>query len=77
MLQLSATQKKKLQRLAGTLMPQLKLVPKLKLDEIATNFVTGLPTATIEKDVILVVDDHLKKITHYISIRVKDLIDKY
>jgi hypothetical protein len=69
--------KGKHQKLAGlTLTPQL--VPKWKLDEIAINFVTGLPRAPIEKNAILVIDDHLKKDAHYMPIiRVKDMMDKY
>jgi hypothetical protein len=67
--------KEKHHRLARTLTPQL--VPKWKLDEIAMNFVTGLPRAPIGKDAILVVDDYLKKTAHYISIKVKDMMDKY
>jgi hypothetical protein len=62
------------QKLARTLKPLL--IPKWKWDGIAMDFILELPKTPIGKDSILVVVDHLTKSTHFIPIKVKDLMDK-
>jgi hypothetical protein len=52
------------------------LIPKWKWDEIAMNFILGLPKATIGEDSIWVIVDRLTKSAHFIPIKVKDPIDK-
>jgi hypothetical protein len=62
------------QRLAGTLKPLL--IPKLKWDKIAMDFILGLPKTPIRKNSIWVVVDHLMKSAHFIPIKVKNMMDK-
>jgi hypothetical protein len=62
------------QRPAGTLKPLL--IPKWKWDEIAMDFILGLPKTPTEKDSIWVVVDRLTKSAHFIPIKVKDPMDK-
>jgi hypothetical protein len=52
------------------------LIPKWKWDEIAINFILGLPKMPTREDSIWVVVDCLKKSAHFIPIKVKDLMDK-
>jgi hypothetical protein len=62
------------QRLAGTLKPLL--IPKWKWDEIAMDFILGLPKTLTGEDSIWVVVNRLTKSAHFISIKVKDPMDK-
>jgi hypothetical protein len=62
------------QRPAGTLKPLL--IPKWKWDEIAMDFILGLPKTPTSEDSIWVVVDRLTKSAHFISIKVKDPMDK-
>jgi hypothetical protein len=62
------------QRPMRTLKPLL--IPKWKWDEIAMDFILGLPKAPIGEDSIWVVIDRLTKSAHFIPIKVKDPIDK-
>jgi hypothetical protein len=62
------------QRLARML--KLLLIPKWKWDEIAMNFILGLPKATIGEDSIWVIVNRLTKSAHFIPIKVKDPIEK-
>ena len=52
------------------------LIPKWKWDEIAMNFILGLPKAPTGEDSIWLVIDHLTKSAHFIPMKVKDLMDK-
>jgi hypothetical protein len=60
--------KAKHQRPARTM--KLLLILKWKWDEIATEFILGLPKAPIGEDSIWVVFDHLTKSAHFISMKV-------
>jgi hypothetical protein len=62
------------QRPAAMLKPLL--VPKWKWDEIAMDFILGLPKAPTGEDSIWVVVDHLTKTAHFIPMKVKDPMDK-
>jgi hypothetical protein len=62
------------QRPAGMLKPLL--IPKWKWDEIAMDFILGLPKTPTGEDSIWVVVDHLMKSAHFIPIKVKDPMDK-
>jgi hypothetical protein len=62
------------QRLTGTLKPLL--IPKWKWDEIAMDFILGLPKTPTGEDFIWVVVDRLTKSAHFIPIEVKDPMDK-
>jgi hypothetical protein len=62
------------QRPAGTLKPLL--IPKWKWDEIAMDFILGLPKTPTEEDSIWVVVDRLTKSAYFIPLKVKDLMDK-
>jgi hypothetical protein len=62
------------QRPAGTLKPLL--IPKWKWDEIAMDFILGLPKTPTGEDSICVVVDRLTKSAHFIPIKVKDPMDK-
>jgi hypothetical protein len=62
------------QRPAGTLKPLL--IPKRKWDEIAMDFILGLPKTPTGEDSIWVVIDRLTKSAHFIPIKVKDPMDK-
>jgi hypothetical protein len=62
------------QRPVGMLKPLLIL--KLKWDEIAINFILGLPKAPTEEDSIWMVVNHLTKSAHFILMKVKDPMDK-
>ena len=62
------------QRLAGMLKPLL--IPKGKWDEIAMDFILGLPKTPSKEDSIWVVVNRLTKNAHFIPIKVKDLMDK-
>jgi hypothetical protein len=62
------------QRPAGTLKPLL--IPKWKWDEIAMNFILGLPKAPTREDFIWVIVDRLTKSAHFIPMKVKDSMDK-
>jgi hypothetical protein len=62
------------QRQAGML--KSLLIPKLKWDEIAMDFILGLPKALTREDSIWIVVDHLMKSAHFIPIKVKDPMDK-
>jgi hypothetical protein len=61
------------QRLAGLLHP-LK-VPKWKWEEIAMDFIVGLPRTSKGYDSIWVIVDRLTKVAHFIPVRllIKDL----
>jgi hypothetical protein len=61
------------QRPAGTL--KLLLIPKWKWDEIAMDFILGLPKTPTGEDSIWVVVNRLTKSAHFIPIRVKDLME--
>jgi hypothetical protein len=52
------------------------LISKWKWDEIAMDFILGLPKTPTGEDSIWVVVDRLTKSTHFIPIKVKDPIDK-
>jgi predicted AlkP superfamily pyrophosphatase or phosphodiesterase len=52
------------------------LIPKWKWDEIIMDFILGLPKTPIREDSIWVVVDHLSKSAHFISMNVKDPMDK-
>jgi hypothetical protein len=52
------------------------LIPKWKWDEIAMDFILGLPKTPTGEDSIWVVIDHLTKSAHFIPIKVKDPMDK-
>jgi hypothetical protein len=62
------------QRPMGTL--KSLLIPKWKWDEIAMDFILGLPKAPTGEDSIWVVVDRLTKSAHFIPIKVKDPMDK-
>jgi hypothetical protein len=62
------------QRPRGMLKPLL--ISKQKWDEIAMDFILGLPKTTTEEDSIWVVVDCLTKSAHFIPIKVKDPMDK-
>jgi hypothetical protein len=62
------------QRPTGTLKPLL--IPKWKWDEIAMDFILGLPKTPTGEDCIWVVVDRLTKSAHFIPIKVKDPMDK-
>jgi hypothetical protein len=62
------------QRPTGTLKPLL--IPKWKWDEIAMDFILGLPKTPTGEDSIWVVVDRLTKSAHFIPIKVKDPMDK-
>jgi hypothetical protein len=62
------------QRLAGML--KSLLIPKWKWDEMAMDLILGLPKTPIGGDSIWVVVDRLTKSTYFISIKVKDPMDK-
>ena len=62
------------QRPAGILKPLL--IPKWKWDEIAMDFILGLPKTPSGEDSIWVVVDRLTKSAHFIPIKVKDPMDK-
>jgi hypothetical protein len=62
------------QRLAGTLKPLLIL--KWKWDEIAMDFILGLPKTPTSEDSIWVIVDRLTKSAHFIPIKVKDPMNK-
>jgi hypothetical protein len=62
------------QRLAGTL--KSLLIPKWKWDEIAMDFILGLPKTPTGENSIWVVVDRLTKSAHFIPIKVKDPIEK-
>jgi hypothetical protein len=66
--------KMKHQRPVGTL--KSLLIPKWKWNEIAMDFILGLPKAPTGEDSIWVVVNLLAKSAHFISIKVKDLMDK-
>jgi hypothetical protein len=57
------------QRLAGMLKPLL--IPKWKWDEIAMDFILGLPKTPTGEDSIWVVVNRLTKSAHFIPIKVK------
>ena len=59
---------------AGMLKPLL--IPKWKWDEIAIDFILGLPKTPIGEDSIWVVVDCLTKSAHFIPIKIKDPMDK-
>jgi hypothetical protein len=52
------------------------LTPKWKWDEIAMDFILGLPKTPTGEDSIWVVVDRLTKSAHFIPIKVKDPMDK-
>ena len=62
------------QRPAGTLKPLL--IPKWKWDEIAMDFILGLPKAPTREDSIWVVVNRLTKSAHFIQMKVKNPTDK-
>jgi hypothetical protein len=62
------------QRPAGMLKPLL--IPKWKWDEIAMDFIVGLPRTPTGEDAIWVVVDRLTKSAHFIPMKVKDPMDK-
>jgi hypothetical protein len=63
------------QRPAGTL--KLLLIPKWKWDEIAMDFILGLPKSPTGEDSIWVVINRLTKSAHFIPKKVKDSMDKF
>ena len=52
------------------------LISKWKWNEIAMDFILGLPKAPTREDSIWVVFHHLMKSVHFISMKVKDPMDK-
>jgi len=66
--------KAKHQRLAGELQPLE--VPMWKWDQIAMDFVVGLPKAPSGQDAIWVIIDRLPKSAHFLPIKVTDRLDK-
>jgi hypothetical protein len=62
------------QRPVGML--KLLLIPKWKWDEIAMDFILGLPKTPTKEDSIWVVVNRLMKSAHFIPIKVKDPMDK-
>ena len=62
------------QRSAKTLKPLL--IPKWKWDEIAMDFIFGLPKTPTREDSIWVIVDRLMKSAHFNPIKVKDPMDK-
>jgi len=62
------------QRLTGMLKPLL--IPKWKWDEIAMDFILGIPRTSTREDFIWVVVDRLTKSAHFIHVKVKDPMDK-
>jgi hypothetical protein len=57
-------------------MLKLLLIPKWKWDEIAMDFILGLPKTPTREYSILVVIDRLTKSAHFIPMKVKDPKDK-
>jgi hypothetical protein len=66
--------KAKHQKPAGLLKPLE--VPMWKRDQIAMDFIVGLPKATSGQDVIRVVIDRLKKSANFLPIKITDSMDK-
>jgi hypothetical protein len=66
--------KAKHQRPVGMFKPLL--IPKWKWDEIAMDFILGLPKTSIGEDSIWVVVDRLTKSAYFIPVKVKDPMDK-
>jgi hypothetical protein len=64
------------QWLAETLKPLLIPKWKWKWDEVAMDFILGLPKTLTGKDSIWVVIDHFTKSAHFIPMKVKDPMDK-
>jgi hypothetical protein len=62
------------QRPAGELQPLD--VPMWKWDQIAMDFVVGLPKAPSGQDAIWVIIDKLTKSVHFLPIKVTDRLDK-
>jgi hypothetical protein len=62
------------QRPVGMLKPLL--IPKWKWDEIAMDFILGLPRTPTGEDFIGVLVDRLMKSAHFIPMKVKDPMDK-
>jgi hypothetical protein len=62
------------QRPAGLLQPLH--VPKWKWDEVAMDFVVGLPRAPSGQDSIWVVIDRLTMSAHFIRLKIIDLMQK-
>jgi hypothetical protein len=62
------------QRPAGRLKPLL--IPTWKWDEIAMDFILGLPKTPTREDSIWIVVDRLTKSAHFIPIKVKDPMNK-
>jgi hypothetical protein len=62
------------QRPAGELQPLD--VPMWKWDQIALDFVVGLPKAPSGQDAIWVIIDQLTKSVHFLPIKVTDRLDK-
>jgi hypothetical protein len=62
------------QRPAGELQPLD--VPMWKWDQIAMDFVVGLPKAPSGQDAIWVIIDKLTKSAHFLPIKVSDRLDK-
>ena len=52
------------------------LIPKWKWDEIAMDFILGLPKTPTREDFIWVIVNRLTKSAHFIPIKVKDPMDK-
>jgi hypothetical protein len=51
-------------------------IPKWKCDEIAMDFIVGLPRTPTGENAIWVVVDRLTKSAHFIPVKVKDPMDK-
>jgi hypothetical protein len=62
------------QRLVGQLQPLE--VPMWKWDQIAMDFVVGLPKALSGQDVIWIIVDRLMKSAHFLPIKITDSLDK-
>jgi hypothetical protein len=62
------------QRPEETLKPLL--IPKWKWDKIVMDFILGLPKALTGEDSIWIVIDCLTKSAHFISMKVKDPMNK-
>jgi hypothetical protein len=72
----STYQQVKVEHQRPTGMLKLLLIPKWKWDEIAIDFILGLPKTPTGEDSIWVVVDRLTKSAHFIPIKVKDPMDK-
>jgi hypothetical protein len=74
--QCSTCQQVKAEHHRSTKMLKPLLIPNWKWDEITMDFILGLPKAPTRENSIWVVVDRLTKNAHFISMKVKDPMNK-